>query len=38
LMGEYLDFYKKHFHPWQHNNLHLIEQYRDQFEQQTKTA
>ncbi|MDU1801568.1 MAG: hypothetical protein E6801_34025, partial [Pseudomonas aeruginosa] len=24
--------------PWQHNNLHLIEQYRDQFEPEPKAA
>ncbi len=38
LVGVYLDFYKKDFHPWQHNNLHLIEQYRDQFEPEPKAA
>ncbi|MGV8546443.1 metal-dependent hydrolase, partial [Pseudomonas aeruginosa] len=26
LVGVYLGFYKKHFHPWQHNLRHLIEQ------------
>lgn len=38
LVGVYLDFYKKDFHPWQHNNQHLIEQYRDQFEPEPKAA
>lgn len=32
LVGAYADFYKVGFHPWQHNNLHLVEQYRDEFE------
>ncbi len=32
LVGAYADFYKAGFHPWQHNNLHLVEQYRGEFE------
>ena len=32
LVGAYADFYKTGFHPWQHNNLHLVEQYRGEFE------
>ncbi len=32
LVREYLDYFKKDFHPWQHDNLHLVEQYRAEFD------
>ena len=32
LIGAYLDFFKDGFHPWQHNNLDLLEQFRGEFE------
>ncbi|MGV8546874.1 metal-dependent hydrolase, partial [Pseudomonas aeruginosa] len=32
LVSVCLDFYTKVFHPWQRNDLHLIQQYRDQVE------
>ena len=32
LVRVYLDFYKRDFHPWQHDNLHVIEAYRRQFD------
>lgn len=38
LVRNYLDFYKADFHPWQHDNLHLIQQYRDEFEPSSRAA
>ncbi|MGH8436773.1 MAG: metal-dependent hydrolase [Pseudomonas sp.] len=38
LVGVYLDFYSGKFHPWQHDNLHLVEQYRLEFEPRPKAA
>ena len=38
LVGDYADFYKTGFHPWQHNNLHLVEQYRGEFDAATTKA
>ena len=38
LVGAYADFYKTGFHPWQHNNLHLVEQYRGEFDAATTKA
>lgn len=32
LVRVYLDFYKADFHPWQHDNLHLVQQYRGEFD------
>ena len=32
LVRVYLDFYKADFHPWQHDNLHLVERYRRDFD------
>ena len=32
MVATYLDFFKAGFHPWQHNNLELIEQFRHEFE------
>ncbi|MET1078291.1 MAG: metal-dependent hydrolase [Pseudomonas sp.] len=38
LVGQYLDFYRSDFHPWQHDNLHLVYQYRAEFEPQPRAA
>jgi predicted metal-dependent hydrolase len=32
LVPAYLDFYKDGFQPWQHNNMHLVEEYRAEFD------
>ena len=32
LVGVYMDFYRKEFHPWQHDNLYLVRQYRGEFD------
>ncbi|MCY1541720.1 hypothetical protein D9M68_774220 [compost metagenome] len=32
LVGVYCDFYRADFHPWQHDNLYLVEQYRQEFD------
>ena len=32
LVPAYLDFYKDGFQPWHHNNLHLVEAYRAEFD------
>jgi predicted metal-dependent hydrolase len=34
LAPAYRDFYKDAFQPWQHNNLHLVEAYRSEFDAQ----
>lgn len=34
LVRVYLDFYSADFHPWQHDNLQLVEQYRAEFDPQ----
>ncbi|WP_263144059.1 metal-dependent hydrolase [Pseudomonas sp. RIT-PI-AD] len=33
LIGAYLDFFKAGFHPWQHDNLDLLERTRREFDQ-----
>ncbi|UVE16941.1 metal-dependent hydrolase [Pseudomonas sp. LS44] len=38
LVKAYLDFYRGGFHPWQHDNLYLVEQYRREFDAPTKVA
>ena len=38
LVRNYLDFYKASFHPWQHDNLHLVRQYQAEFEPQPRSA
>ena len=32
LVRAYFDFYRADFHPWQHDNLHLVQQYRGEFD------
>ena len=32
LVSVYKDFYREDFHPWQHENMYLIEQYRSEFD------
>ncbi|CAD5108665.1 metal-dependent hydrolase [Zestomonas carbonaria] len=32
LVKVYLDFYRRDFHPWQHDNLYLVERYRREFD------
>lgn len=38
LVKAYLEFYRRDFHPWQHDNLHLVEQYRREFDATAGTA
>ena len=38
LVRTYLDFFKADFHPWQHNNLDLLERFRGEFEPQARAA
>ncbi|AYC31772.1 metal-dependent hydrolase [Pseudomonas cavernae] len=38
LVGVYLDFYRGDFHPWQHDNLQLVEQYRREFDERPELA
>lgn len=38
LVRTYLDFFKADFHPWQHNNLDLLDRFRGEFEPQAKAA
>ncbi len=33
IIPQYLDYYKSDFHPWQHDNSHLIRQWQQRFEQ-----
>ncbi|WP_296221731.1 metal-dependent hydrolase [Pseudomonas sp. UBA2684] len=32
LIPVYCDFYRSAFHPWQHDNLYLVDQYRQEFD------
>lgn len=32
LIGVYKDFYRDGFHPWQQDNMYLVEQYRSEFD------
>ncbi|PAU58816.1 metal-dependent hydrolase [Pseudomonas indica] len=38
LVRTYLDFFKADFHPWQHNNLDLLDRFRGEFEPQARAA
>lgn len=38
LVRTYLDFFKADFHPWQHNNLDLLDRFRGEFDPQTRAA
>lgn len=38
LVRTYLDFYKRDFHPWQHDNMQVILQYRRQFDSVVEAA
>jgi len=38
LVRAYCDFYRGQFHPWQHDNRHLIEQYRLEFDPQPSSV
>ena len=37
LISPYRDFFKPDFHPWQHNNLALLHQVREEFDQPTSS-
>ena len=30
VMGAYLDFYREDFHPWDHDNRHLIDKWKEE--------
>jgi hypothetical protein len=32
LIPAYMDFFKKGFHPWQHDNLELLHKTREEFD------
>lgn len=32
LVSVYKDFYREDFYPWQHDNMYLVEQYRNEFD------
>lgn len=38
LIGVYLDFYRDGFHPWQHDNMYLVERFRSDYEPKTILA
>ena len=38
LVGVYMDFYRDGFHPWQHDNRHLVELYRSDYDQDVAVA
>lgn len=38
LVRTYLDFYKRDFHPWQHDNMQVILQYRSEFDTVVEAA
>jgi predicted metal-dependent hydrolase len=38
LIGVYMDFYRDGFHPWQHDNMYLVEKYRPDYAGETLVA
>ncbi|HSX88203.1 MAG TPA: metal-dependent hydrolase [Pseudomonas sp.] len=38
LIKGYCDFYRNGFHPWQHDNLYLVERYREEFDSRANAA
>lgn len=38
LIPVYLDFYRRDFHPWQHDNLELVNRYKGDYEPQSSPA